>query len=83
MVAKGGAKLINRKAIQTLKEKLIKKVYLVTPNIPETELLTKIKIRNLEDMIYAANILLKLGAKNKNYGRVLWQKFNFKMYKYN
>ena len=64
MVAKGGAKLINRKAIQTLKEKLIKKVYLVTPNIPETELLTKIKIRNLEDMIYAANILLKLGAKN-------------------
>lgn len=64
MVAKGGARLINRKAIQTLKEKLIKKVYLVTPNIPETELLTKIKIRNLEDMIYAANILLKLGAKN-------------------
>jgi len=64
MVAKGGAKLINRKAIQTLKEKLIKKVYLVTPNIPETELLTKIKIRNLEDMIYAANILFKLGAKN-------------------
>jgi hydroxymethylpyrimidine/phosphomethylpyrimidine kinase len=36
----------------------------VTPNIPETEILTKIKIRNLEDMIYAANILLKLGAKN-------------------
>jgi hydroxymethylpyrimidine/phosphomethylpyrimidine kinase len=64
MVAKGGAKLINQRAIKTLKEKLIRKVYLVTPNIPETEILTKIKIRNLEDMIYAANILLKLGAKN-------------------
>ena len=64
MVAKGGAKLINQKAIRTLKEKLIRKAYLITPNIPEAEILTKIKIRNLEDMIYAANILLKLGAKN-------------------
>ena len=64
MVAKGGTKLINQKAIKILKEKMIKKAYLITPNIPEAEILTKIKIRNLEDMIYAANILLKLGAKN-------------------
>jgi len=64
MVAKGGAKLINQKAIKTLKEKLIRKAYLITPNIPEAEILTKIKIRNLEGMIYAANALLKLGAKN-------------------
>jgi len=64
MVAKGGAKLINQKAIKTLKKKLIRKAYLITPNIPEAEILTKTKIRNLEDMIYAANILLKLGAKN-------------------
>tara|TARA_B100000029_G_C17435043_1_gene909345 strand:+ start:26 stop:838 length:813 start_codon:yes stop_codon:yes gene_type:complete len=64
MVAKGGAKLINQKAIKILKEKMIKKVYLITPNIPEAEILTKIKIKNLEDMIIAANILLKLGAKN-------------------
>ncbi len=64
MVAKGGARLINRSAIKTLKDKLIKKVYLITPNIPEAEILTKIKIKSLEDMICAANILLKLGAKN-------------------
>ena len=64
MIAKGGAKLINQRAIKTLKEKLIRKAYLITPNIPEAEILTKIKIRNLEDMIYAANILLKLGAMN-------------------
>ena len=64
MVAKGGAKLINKKAIKSLKEKMIKKCYLITPNIPETEILTKTKIRSLKDMIYAANILLKLGAKN-------------------
>jgi hydroxymethylpyrimidine/phosphomethylpyrimidine kinase len=64
MVAKGGFKLINDKAIKTLKNKLIKKVHLITPNIPEAEVLTKIKIRSLEDMIHAANILLESGVKN-------------------
>ena len=64
MVAKGGARLINESAIKTLKDKLIKKTYLITPNIPEAEILTKIKIKSLEDMIHAANILMKLGAKN-------------------
>ncbi len=64
MVAKGGARLINYSAVKTLKDELIKEVYLVTPNIPEIEILTKTKIKNLNDMIYAGNILLKLGAKN-------------------
>jgi len=64
MVAKGGAKLIDDKAIQLLKLKLIKKVLLITPNIPEAEILTKTRILNKEDMIYAANKLLELGAKN-------------------
>ena len=64
MVAKGGFKLINDRAIKILRENLIKKVHLITPNIPEAEVLTKTKIKNLEDMIYAANILLKLGVKN-------------------
>jgi len=64
MVAKGGARLINKSAIKTLKNKLIKKAYLITPNIPEAEVLTKTKIKTLEDMIHAANILLKFGVKN-------------------
>jgi len=64
MVAKGGARLINQSAIKTLKEKLMRKAYLITPNIPEAEVLTKIKIKSLEDMIHAAKILLKLGANN-------------------
>ena len=64
MVAKGGFKLINERAIKTLREKLIKAAYLITPNIPEAEVLTKTKIKNLEDMIHAANILLELGVKN-------------------
>ena len=46
MIAKGGYKLINKKAIKTLKEKLIKKVYLLTPNIPEAEVLSGVKITN-------------------------------------
>jgi len=64
MIAKGGSRLVNQSAIKTLKDKLIKRVYLITPNIPEAEVLTKTKIKSLEDMIYSANILLKLGAKN-------------------
>ena len=64
MVAKGGAKLIDSKAIQTLKKKLLKNVLLITPNIPEAEILADTKIKNKEDMIFAANKLIDLGAKN-------------------
>ena len=64
MVAKGGTKLIDNKAILVLKKKLIKKVSLVTPNIPEAEILTGTKIISVEDMIYAANKLIEFGAKN-------------------
>jgi hydroxymethylpyrimidine/phosphomethylpyrimidine kinase len=64
MVAKGGAKLIDNKAIKLLKNKLIKKTILITPNIPEAEILTKTRIRVKEDMIFAANKLLEYGAKN-------------------
>ena len=64
MVAKGGAKLIDKNAIKLLKEKLIKRVSLITPNVPEAEILTKTKIKNKEDMIFAANKLIEFGAKN-------------------
>jgi len=64
MVAKGGAKLINKKAINFLKSELIKKVTLITPNIPEAEILTKIKIKNKKDMILAAKKLIQSGASN-------------------
>ena len=64
MVAKGGTKLIDEKAIKSLKSKLINKVFLITPNIPEAEILTKTRIKTKEDMIFAANKLIELGAKN-------------------
>ena len=64
MVAKGGAKLIDKKSTLILKNKLIKIVSIITPNIPEAEILTNTKITTTEDMIFAANKLLSLGAKN-------------------
>lgn len=64
MIAKGGARLIDEKAIKILKKELIKKVDLITPNIPEAEVLTDTKINTVEDMILAANKLIVLGAKN-------------------
>ena len=64
MVAKGGAKLINNNAITNIKNKLMKKTLLLTPNIPEAEILTKIKINSTNDMIKAGKILKNLGVKN-------------------
>ena len=64
MVAKGGAKLIDQNAIKVLKKDLIKEATLITPNIPEAQVLTGIKIKNQEDMILACKILIDLGAKN-------------------
>ena len=64
MVAKGGAKLIDDKAVELIKSKMIKRVSLVTPNIPEAEILTNTKISTIEDMIFASNKLIELGAEN-------------------
>ena len=64
MVAKGGTKLIDNHSIKILKSKLINKVSLITPNIPEAEILTKTRITSTDDMAHAAKILIKFGAKN-------------------
>ena len=63
MIAKGGYKLITDQAVQLIK-KLLNKVTLITPNIPEAEILTGIKITNKNDMILAANEFIKLGVPN-------------------
>ena len=64
MVAKGGTKLIDTKAINLLKSILIKQALLITPNIPEAEILTNKKIKKKKDMIFVAQKLIELGAKN-------------------
>ena len=47
MVAKGGKKLIDNKSIGLIRSKLMKKVSLITPNIPEAEILSKVKIKSI------------------------------------
>ncbi len=64
MVAKSGTKLINNVAITYIKKNFIKKTFLITPNIPEAEILTNMKINTIDDMIKAGKILISLGAKN-------------------
>ena len=64
MVAKGGAKLISNSAIKDIKKKLLRKIFLITPNIPETELLTNLKVNTMNDMINAGQSLIKSGARN-------------------
>ena len=51
MVATSGARLISEEAVDVLKEELFPLADLLTPNIPETEVLTGRKIRNTDDMI--------------------------------
>ncbi len=64
MVAKSGKKLINDPAIKILKKNLLPEADLITPNIPEAEVLTNSKISNIQDVILAGAYLIELGAKN-------------------
>jgi len=64
MVAKGGSRLVNRNSIKFLKKLLIPLCDVITPNIPEAEVLTGYKISNERDMIKAAKKIISMGAKN-------------------
>ena len=57
MVATSGAKLISDEAITTLKEYLLPLATVLTPNIPEAEVLARMTIENEEDMIKAAKVI--------------------------
>lgn len=54
MVSTSGARLINEDAVDALKDKLFPLASLLTPNIPEAEVLTGMKIKTTDDMIAAA-----------------------------
>ena len=54
MVATSGAKLINDEAIDCLKNELFPLATVITPNIPEAEVLSNVKIQSAEDMEKAA-----------------------------
>lgn len=59
MVSTSGSKLLQEDAISTLEEVLFPLATLLTPNIPEAEILSDIKINSAEDMTNAAEIIGK------------------------
>ena len=83
MVATSGARLISEDAISTLKSKLLPLAKVITPNIPEAEVLSEMQIKSEVDMEKAAEIicdrlgcsvLLKGGHQLNDANDLLWQK---------
>jgi len=62
MVATGGHRLIADGAVSTMAKRLIRGAAVVTPNLPEAEVLTGLRIRTLADMDAAIDALRELSA---------------------
>tara|TARA_Y100000991_G_C21958865_1_gene343466 strand:+ start:824 stop:1651 length:828 start_codon:yes stop_codon:yes gene_type:complete len=62
MVAKGGHRLLKADAVYALKDFIKNTNPILTPNIPEAEILTGMKINNLSDMKNAGEKIINLGA---------------------
>ena len=63
MVAKGGHRLLLSEAEAALRDMLLPMAALLTPNLPEAEVLAGFPVRDEADMRRAAEQLLSLGAK--------------------
>ena len=57
MVATSGARLISEDAIGTLKAELLPLATVLTPNIPETEVLAEMEVKSADDMLKAAELI--------------------------
>jgi hydroxymethylpyrimidine/phosphomethylpyrimidine kinase len=64
MVAKGGDHLLESAAVTALREVLLPLADVLTPNIPEAEVLTGLTIRSIDDMKHAVERLITLGARS-------------------
>lgn len=64
MIAKGGASLLLQEAIAALKQHLLPLAKVITPNIPEAEVLTNMTIQTNDDKQEAAKKLHELGVQN-------------------
>ena len=63
MIAKGGAALLSDAAAQVLRELILPRAALLTPNAPEATALTGVEVADLDGQRRAGEALLKLGAK--------------------
>jgi hydroxymethylpyrimidine kinase/phosphomethylpyrimidine kinase/thiamine-phosphate diphosphorylase len=64
MIAKGGAALLRPEAVAALREELLPRTYLLTPNLPEAEALTGLRIGDEAAMAEAARRLQAMGARH-------------------
>ncbi len=62
MVATSGDTLLEPAAIETLKKDLIPLCDVITPNVPEAALLTGIDIDDVDDLGWAGQVLIEMGA---------------------
>jgi hydroxymethylpyrimidine/phosphomethylpyrimidine kinase len=63
MIAKSRARLLDDEAIATLRDRLLPLALVVTPNVPEAEALTGLRITSTDDLAHAARRLVELGAR--------------------
>ena len=63
MVAKGGASLLAAEAVAMVRDKLVPRAALLTPNAPEAEALTGLTVATTDDLRRAGEALLAMGAK--------------------
>jgi hydroxymethylpyrimidine/phosphomethylpyrimidine kinase len=61
MIAKGGDRLLEESAVQAIRAELLPCARIVTPNIPEAEVLAGMSIESVEDMREAGRRILALG----------------------
>ncbi len=61
MVAKSGDSLLDEDAVSTLRKELLPRAFVVTPNIPEAEVLSGLTIRSLRDAREAAKRIHHFG----------------------
>jgi hydroxymethylpyrimidine/phosphomethylpyrimidine kinase len=63
MVAKGGAKLLRDDAIDALRNRLLPLAAVITPNLPEAEVILGRRIQSIDEREEAARSLVALGAR--------------------
>jgi len=63
MIAKGGATLLGEEALEAMERNMLPLARIITPNIPEAEALTGIKIDGFKAREEAAKLLFDKGAK--------------------
>lgn len=64
MVSKSGFHLLQPEAVKALIEKLLPLATIVTPNLPEAEIIAAMSIKNVNDMEQAAARIYKMGPQN-------------------